>query len=254
MKRIFTCCIVILLHGSVLAQLTESDTLRFGYRFNVNGSWITGNVERLLITNNLDLSHIGKSIGVKSSNNYTYGTIYGFKTENDIFSRNFVYLHPKRRIYPYAMLWVQSSKRQQIDFRYQVGLGASISVIQKPNHQLKISTTLSQENTRYQGTTFNIEPENLKVDEVSNWRGTVRLLGNHHIVNNKLILKYETWYQPAFDDANNWRYFIQTALEIPLSRHFSFRSALIYSHENIVLSTIKQDDKILTFGLNLGNF
>lgn len=254
MKRTVIYCIVIFLNGNVLAQLTETDTLRFGYRFNVNGSWITGNVERLLVTNNLELSHAGKAIGLKSSNNYTYGTIFGFETENDIFSRNFFYLYPQRKFYPYAMLWVQSSKRQQIDFRYQVGLGASLSIIHKSDHQLKISTTLSQENTRYLGTTFNVEPENLDLNEVSNWRSTVRLLGNHRIACNKLNIKYETWYQPAFNDANNWRYFLQTALEIPLSRHFSFRSALIYSHENIVLINIKRDDKILTFGLNIGNF
>jgi hypothetical protein len=254
MKKLLPIMIAILFYSETMAQLTETDTLKFGYRVNVNGSWITGNVERLLITNNLDVSHVGKTIGVKSSNNYTYGTIFGFETENDVFSRNFVYLYPQRRFYPYAMLWLQSSTRQQIGFRYQAGVGVSIAIVQKPAHQLKLSTTVSQENTRYQGAVFNITPENLSGDEVSNWRGTVRLLGHHRIANNKLNIKYETWYQPAFDDANNWRYFLQAAVELPISKRFSFRSALIYSHENIVLSAIKRDDKILTFGLNIGNF
>lgn len=254
MHRTIILFIGLFLSENALAQLTETDTLRFGYRFNANGSWITGNVERLLITNNLDLSHVSRTIGLKSSNNYTYGTIFGRTTEDDIFSRNFLYIFPKRKIYPYAMFWAQSSTRQQIAFRYQAGLGVSISIIRKPNHQLKVSTTISQERTRYQGTTFNVNPENLDVDEISNWRSTVRLLGSHRIANGTMTIKYETWYQPALDDANNWRYFLQTALEIPVSRHFSFRSALLYSHENIVLNTIRQDDKILTFGLNIGNF
>jgi hypothetical protein len=254
MKKILSIITVVLFYTVTNAQLTESDTLRFGYRFNVNGSWITGNVERLLITNNFDVSHVGKTIGVKSSNNYTYGTIFGFETENDVFSRNFVYLYPQRRLYPYVMLWLQSSVRQQIGFRYQAGAGASVAIVQKPAHQLKLSTTVSQENTRYQGAVFNITPENLSGDEVSNWRGTVRLLGHHRIANNKLNIKYETWYQPAFDDSNNWRYYLQAAVELPITKRFSFRSALIYSHENISLSAIKRDDKILTFGLNIGNF
>ena len=236
------------------AQLTESDTLRFGFKASVNGSWITGNVERLLINNNLDISHVGKRIGLKTSNTYTYGTIFKRETENDFFSRNFVYLNPSKKIYPYLMVWLQNSKRQQIEFRSQVGLGFTYSLLHTPQQLLKISGTISREETRYNGTNFFITPENLEINQVKNWRGTLRLLGQHRFANRKLRLSYETWYQPAFDDHYNWRYFLNAALEFPLAKHFSFRTAIVYSHDNIVLTAIKRDDKFVTFGLTFGNY
>lgn len=240
--------------GKTSAQLTERDTVRFGYKLSVNGSWITGNVERLIINNNLDLSHSGKHIGLKTSNTYTYGTIFKQKTENDIFSRNFIYLNPRKRFYPYAMLWLQNSLRQKIDFRYQAGMGVTYGLIRQPKHQLKLSTTITREQTRYDGTVFFETPQNLSENKIDNWRSTFRVLGEHRLLNGKLKAHYESWYQPAFDDGNNWRYFINAVLELPISKFVSFRSALIYSHENIVLSTIKRDDKLVTFGLSISNY
>lgn len=240
--------------GLSYAQLTESDTLRFGYRLNVNGSWITGNVERLLVNTNVELSHVGQTIGLKTSTSYVYGTIFNNETEDDIFSRNFICLYPRARFYPYAMLWVQNSKRQRIEFRHQAGIGATYGVIQSTEHQIKLSGTVTHEETRYDGTDFLVEPENLDIDNVTAWRATVRLLGNHHFAGNRIRLHYETWYQPAFGDRNNWRYYLNAALDIPFAKHFSFRTALLYTHEQIVLTNIKRDDKILTFGLNWSNF
>jgi hypothetical protein len=211
-------------------------------------------VERLIVSNTLDVSHLGKAIGIKSSNSYIYGTIFKNETENDLFSRNFIYLHPRKRVYPYAMLWLQHSQRQQIQFRYQAGVGLTCTIINNQTHLVKASATLSKENTRYNGTSFAVEPENLTGNEVENYRATVRLFGHHSVFENKLKLQYETWYQPTFGDAENWRYQLNASVEVPLSKLISFRSSLIYAHENIVLSSIKRDDKILTFGLTLSNF
>lgn len=254
LKKLFITIFAFVSWATSVAQLTESDTLRFGYKANVNGSWITGNVERLLINNNLDISHAGKRIGLKTSNTYTYGTIFKRETENDFFSRNFIYLNPRRNLYPYLMVWLQNSRRQQIEFRSQVGLGVTYTIIHSPLQLLKLSGTLSTEVTRYNGTNFYITPKNLEINRVDNWRSTIRLLGQHRLQNGKLKLSYETWYQPSFDDRSNWRYFLNASLELPLSKYVSFRTAMVYTHDNIVLINIKRDDKFVTFGLTFGNY
>jgi hypothetical protein len=236
------------------SQLTERDTLQFGYKISSTGSWITGNVERLIISNTLDLSHLGKKVGIKSSNSYIYGTIFKNETENDVFSRNFFYLNPRKRAYPYVMAWFQHSQRQQIQFRHQVGIGATYTLIDKMNHLLKISATITREQTRYNGTSFWIEPENLTNNEITNYRATTRLLGSHTLLEKRLKILYETWYQPAFDDRTNWRYLLNAGVELPISKHISFRSTLLYTHENTVLTNIKRDDKIVVFGLSISNY
>lgn len=254
MKKIIIGCLLSMSMSPLWAQLTESDTLKLGYKLSVNGSWITGNVERLIINTNFDVSHIGHHIGLKTSNTYTYGTIFKNETENDIFSRNFIYLNPRKRLYPYAMLWLQNSLRQQIDFRYQAGVGVTYQLIHQQKHQLKFSSTITREQTRYDGTAFFEIPENLSGSKIDNWRSTFRVLGEHQWFKGKLRAHYESWYQPAFDDGNNWRYYLNAAVEVPISKHVSFRSALLYSHDNIVLANIKRDDKIVTFGLSISNY
>jgi hypothetical protein len=239
---------------SVHAQLTEGDTLRFGYKFNVTGSRITGNIERLLISTSLDLSHAGKTVGLKSSTTYLYGTIFKNETENDFFSRNFIYLYPRKRLYPYAMMWLQNSVRQRIDFRYQTGVGVSYGLLHLPKQQIKISTTITHEETRYTGTDFLTEPENAEGNKIKTWRGTVRLLGHHAFADSKFKLLMETWYQTALGDSNNWRYLLSAAAEVPISSHFAFRSSLLYSYESIVLVGVEQHDSILSFGFTIKNF
>ncbi len=109
MRVIAIVAVLLFVHaGSGYAQLTESDTLQLACRLNVTGSWITGNVDRLLINTHAELSHTGKVIGAKTVTSYTYGTIFRNETENDIFSRNFIYLHPRAKVYPYAMVWLQN--------------------------------------------------------------------------------------------------------------------------------------------------
>lgn len=250
----FVVSIIVFIASQANAQLTEQDTLQFGYKISSTGSWITGNVDRFIVSNTLDLSHVGKKVGVKSSTSYIYGTIFKQETENDFFSRNFIYLNPSKRLYPYVMAWFQHSQRQQIQFRYQVGIGATYTFVNNTNHLLKLSGTLTREQTRYNGTSFWIEPENLNNNEVTNYRATARILGSHTLLSKKLKILYETWYQPAFDDNTNWRYLLNAALELPISKQVSFRSALLYTHENTVLTNIKRDDKIVTFGLSISNY
>jgi hypothetical protein len=254
-KSIFYLFILVLFGRSNLAsgQMTEGDTLRLGFRATVTGSWITGNVERLLVNSNLEVSHMNKTVGLKTSNTYTYGTIFKRETENDIFSRNFFYVFPRKRLYPYAMLWWQNSARQQIEYRYQAGVGVSYSVLRKTHHQIKISTTFSREETKYNGESFFIQPRELRGRTVPAWRGTLRILGHHQLIGDRVRLSYETWYQPAWNDPNNWRYYLNASLDVPISKRVAFRSSIVYVHENIVLNSIKRDDKSVSFGLTLTN-
>lgn len=254
MSKFLIACFSLLTLSPAWAQLTESDTLQFGYKATINGSWITGNVQRLLINNGIDLSHVGKHVGIKTSNTYIYGTIFQNKTENDFFSRNFFYYEPRARLYPFMMVWLQNSRRQQIGFRHQAGFGVTYAALQKSNHLMKVSVTVTHEQTRYNDNLFDITPKNLTGNKVQNWRGTVRAMGHYVLSNNKILLHYETWYQPAFDDTNNWRYYFNASLELPIAKYVSFRGTINYWHENLVLTRIKRDDKIVTFGLVFGNF
>ncbi len=243
---------ILFIQLSAFAQLNEYDTIKTGYRVSSNGSWITGNVERLILNNQFDFIKNGKTFSFKSSNQYTYGTIFKRETENDFFLRNFLYYQYKRKVYPYAMLWYQSSKRQLLDQRWQVGAGISYRIIQNKNLIIKTSATLSYESSTYENNLFNFIPEGIDKSTVTCWRGTARFWGVYQ--HNKFKITNEAWYQQASNDEKNYRILTQTQIDYSISKKFSFRTQLQYTFENLVVARVKKEDKLLTFGFAIGNF
>ncbi len=234
------------------AQLTETDTLKFGYRTSLNGSWLTGNVDRLLLVATADVSHVSETFGVRSTNNYQFGTFGKFRTENDFVSKNFIYLIPKKRVYPYLMAWLETNLRRQINFRYQVGPGVTFTALRKHNHQLKFSATLLFETTYFKSNQFVDDTYN-DSKAIEAVRTTFRIFGKHQMLKNRLRLRYELWAQPSVLDDKNFRAHADVFVETPISKKLSFRTGLNYSYENIVLMNVKQQDIFWTFGLSFAN-
>lgn len=91
--------------ASLQAQLTEADTLKWNYRLSANGSWIAGNVERLLLVGTADFSTVNTNWALRSSSRYQYDTLWAFhfKTDLMILKKNFspakVWLYIRRQMY-----------------------------------------------------------------------------------------------------------------------------------------------------------
>jgi hypothetical protein len=229
-----------LLAVTASAQLTDIDTAGFQLRLSSQGSLLMGNVERLLLMPSAELALVREMWGVKTSNTYQYGTFAKRKTEDDVVSRNFIYLFPKTSFYPYAMIWLERNFRRGIDFRYQAGIGASYVLFTEEHHRLKLSLTLTREVSAFK--------TNLAI---ATTRFTARLLGKHVLFDNALRLRYEIWIQPSLEDSKNLRSHIDSILEIPLSTHLSLLASLNFTRESIVLPTVRENDMLLLFGFSV---
>lgn len=233
------------------AQLTESDTSNFSWKLSTNGSWLTGNVERLLILSSAEFTVNEEPWAIRSSNTYQYGTINKKLTENDLFSRNFFYFLPRNEVYPYLMGWIETNKRRNFSFRYQIGPGFSWEFINNKSSSIKISFTATYEMTNYGNSVYSDEKYNGEND-IDLLRGTVRLFGKHRLFENKINLAYEVWGQQAFDDKENKRFYGNIVLEFPLTKLFSFRTGYNYYYESVVLAGVKPRDTFLFFGISIG--
>jgi hypothetical protein len=235
------------------AQLSEADSTSWRGKLSSGGTLITGNVERLLWITTAEISFVEpeeKMWGFKSANTYQYGTFAKRLTENDIISRNFVYLFPKTWLYPYVMLWLEKNYRRRFDMRYQLGPGATLVVLNERYHTLKISATLTNEQTTFNGSTFRDMPD-LAGNVQNLWRITGRVAGRSVFFDSKLRLLYEAWYQQGLSGAQDYRYLVEAALEFPFARNAAVRSALSYTRDNVVLVGVERADVLLTFGLSL---
>lgn len=241
------CC-----YGGVSAQLTEGDTLRLGYRVGLNGSWITGNVNRLLVIGTGDVSSMHPKWAIRSGNTYQFGTFGKVQTEGDLFSKNFVYLFPKSRFYGYAMCWVETNVRRHYPLRLQVGPGVTASLVRKPGHLLKVSLAATWEQTKFLGDVYSDSYYD-GLNSVDVFRGTVRIFGQHRLAAGKVRLRYEVWGQAALNRFSNYRLHGDFAADFPLSKRLSFRVGFNYNYDALVLSGVKQQDTFTTFGLNWSN-
>lgn len=235
--------------GCLFAQLTETDTLPFSWRLSATGSWIAGNVDRLLLIGSADIASVHDKWALRSSTTCQYGTFGGFRTENDLISKNFFYLSPRRKVYPYLMGWLERNHRRDFAFRYQLGPGISWAIAPF----LKISATATYEQTSFNRDTFT-DSDNNGEKAVATFRGTLRLYGQHRLLKDKLRCRYEFWAQPSLHKPRNYRLHGDLAIELPVSRLLSFRTALNYNFEKLTLAGVEQQDIFWTFGLSITNF
>lgn len=231
------------------AQLSEADTLRWQYRIAATGNWLRGNIEQFLLLGTAEVAHVKEHWGFKSAVNYQYGTFFYRQTLGEGIWRNFVYVNPRARLYPYLMLWYQQSYQRGIDHRTQVGPGATYVLMRKNAQLLKLSATGTYESNRFR-TSFFRERTDLNSAELETWRITGRVYGEHRLLEGAMRLQYEAWVQPSVSDADNLRAHVEAALSFPLKKGFALRQAVNWSYESVVQQRNTYEDLLWTFGIS----
>ncbi len=238
-----------LLRGYATAQINESDTAQIQIRASLTGNYQKGNVDLLVIRSRVDALYAPTKEWVfKSQNNSLYQAFYDKKADNDVFSRNWLYFKPQKRFYPYIISFISGNFRRKIDMRYFIGLGATGQVVNTKNHILKLSVSAVYERTNFSDKNYNFSEYNGS-DNIKLWRGTLYLAGWHYLFQKHARLFYNAYWQPAFDNKNNYRTQYDIGVDFPIWKGLSFNALYTFTHENVVIQKIKTDDKILTFGL-----
>lgn len=251
LKILLTAIASLAFAGGAIAQLEEGDTARWQFNSNFSLRLNKGNVERLIVTPEANVAHIqAKQLwGFSARQRFTYGTFGPVRTENDLLSRNFIYLTPERKVYPYLMAWFQTHARQKLDFRYQVGPGVTLVPLKKNHQVLKVSMTFTYERNWYANSGLNyIEDQAVKEYQVV--RLTGRVFGSHNFSNGIVSLYYEFLFQQATNNKYNWRIFTEGGVNTKIIYGFSMRTYVNYEYQQVHVSTEKANDLILNIGLS----
>lgn len=232
------------------AQLNESDTALFQLRASLTGNYQQGNVEVLTLRCKIEFSaHTIKNVVFKSQNSTLYQSFYNRKADNDLFSRNFWYHQPYKTVYPFAIAFISANYRRQVNIRYFTGAGATVQVLQTPLHVFKVSANAVYENTHFSGSEYNDSKYNGS-NNIRLWRAAAWMGAWHYLSQRKLRLYYDAYWQPAFNDARNYRWQIDIGFDFPFWKGLAFNALYNITHENVVSAGVKRDDRILTMGLS----
>lgn len=243
-------CIILMLSMTAQAQIDESDTVRYRMRINVGGNRQTGNVDYKAVRAKVDFGHaIGQSLYFKTQNNYLYQEFFGFKADQDLFNRNYLYFKPEGRLYPYAIAYYSQNYRRKLDARYFAGVGLTYQLVFHPQHSVKLSANGVYEVSLFAAQQYNLAAYDGR-QSVEVMRSTIYISGNHRFSAGKVHLFYDYYWQPAWDDANNYRSQFDIGIDWKLWRGLSMNTAYSYTHENLVVANVRRNDGIFVFGLS----
>ena len=235
--------------GEAVAQLNESDTTRFQGRAALTGVYQRGNVDYLALRGNLTVTaRLSEAWAFKTQNTWLYQEFFDRKADNDLDSHNFLYYQPQRRVYPFAMGFLSTNFRRKLDFRYFAGGGLTSQVIRRPQHVLKLSAALVYEVSGFSGQIFNYQ-EYTGENRISVWRATCYAAGWHDLAGNTIRLYYTIYGQPSLSDRHNYRIHLNMGADVKIRQGFSLNALYAYSHENVVVKGVQQNDSLLTFGV-----
>lgn len=247
--RILLLCVLLLFNCAVLAQLNESDTLRWQFRSTLTGTFQQGNVDLLAARLRADLTTGAVQHWVyKTQNAGLYQAFYKKKADLDLFSRHYIYYKPFRRAYPFGLFYLSTNYRRKINGRYFLGGGYTVQLMKKGGAIIKLSGSLVYEQTRFAGKQFN-RPEWNNTSLLSLWRATVYSSGSFHLSQNGWRIYYEFFFQPGLSEKRNHRWQAESGIEFPLRKGFSFNLNYLLSYEDVVITGVRQRDALLSFGV-----
>jgi hypothetical protein len=140
----------------MMSQINESDTISFQLKSTITGNYQKGNVNVLSIKSKIEFTkRLLKQFVYKSQNNSLYQEFGQKKSDNDVFSRNYLYYKPKNKIYPFGIAYLSSNYRRKIDFRYFTGAGLTYQIWNTKTNIVKLSASLVYEETKFKTTSFN---------------------------------------------------------------------------------------------------
>jgi len=239
---------------TLLAQINESDTLRIKAELSLTGFWQRGNVETSIFRGRTDLSvRPWKKWVYKNSNSYVYQAFGKEKADEDILSLNFLYFNPQKRVYPQVLAFMSTNFRRAISSRYLVGGGATVQLLRKEKRMLKLSLTCEYEATNFDQTDFNRSEFDGQTD-INTLRSTLWINGRYQILDGKVVLLHESYFQPSLESSENYRWRAEVGMQLPLWKFLSFNVSYIETFESIVISDQVQGDQFLSFGFGLKSY
>ena len=235
---------------AVHAQINESDTSRYEVKIGINGTVQKGNVDLVIFRSRVEwLVDVGHRLVLKSQSNTLYQSFGGWKADQDLSSRNFLYFAPRERLYPFAMAFVQTNFRRKLGFRYFAGLGATYSILRKENVYIKLSGSLVREESRFETRAYS-EPFYDGADQIRIWRPTSYVALGLGSRDQKIIFHGSAYWQPGLDAVTNQRFQGEAALEIKIAKGLALTIQYLYSFEGVVPLSVQKSDSILSFGGN----
>lgn len=260
-KVVVYCCSVLFSLNALAQQVPVKDSVHYDLHISSTAVLSGGNLERIVSQNRLTGTIGGRHIQFVTENSYRYGKNFSRVVENDILTRGYIRIFPTSKLYAFVLGTYEDNFKRSIESRWQAGAGSAYNFYQKKREFFRVSIAVVYEQARYKVDTFNISSYNgqSKIDET---RVAFRLGGIHGILQNRLVLRHDTWFMVGVKNKRNYRWHSLVGLQAPLYRGLSLKADYEYTYESLAIGSkspfgfpSRTFDWVLTFGLSydIGN-
>lgn len=253
MKK-FLFCTLLFIPLCISAQSNQSDTLKLKANLSLTGFFQGGNVQTLIFRAKSDVTYKPwKKWVFNTKNSYVYQEFGQEKADEDVLSLNFLYFNPERKVYPLVLAFVSTNFRREIDWRSLFGAGVTYKILNKKGKSLKVSVTSEYEQTEFNEDQFNRSEFNGN-KSINTFRGTVWINGKYQLLEKKLVVTHESYFQPSLEQSGNYRWQADVGVELPISKKVNFKVNYLHTFESIVVVEQDEEDRFLTFGFTIKNY
>jgi len=217
----------------------------FEGEFDLSAGGASGNTDKA------DLS-AGTRLQWQTGNHTSFLVMsYAYGQSNDVRDTNRIFLHARHILLtsdPLAWeLFLQGERNEfgRIAFRRLAGGGARFTLLERQDHSAAFFGT----SVFYERETVTDTVDTTDTGTESTWRGNLYLVLKYHI-NENVRLVSSTYYQPSFDDANDFRALEIAALEVSLTDKLGLRVSAEARHDSRPPQTIEETDVTYRTGIN----
>lgn len=225
------------------SQTKDSSGSSFSGSFSLTGLLQSGNTNKFLLQGKGDLKRVNKILETILLAAGSYGESKGNKDDNSYYGSFTADLYYQNMFSPFILQYAEYNFSKGIDFRSQSGAGIKYLFIPEKKHKSSVSAALI-----YDYLNLAKKPGNSESKEV---RFSFRFKSKQHLFDDRLILTLMVMYQPVIDYFSKSNLFIESNLEVPLTKILRVIADYYYMFDNVVSVGRKRADNKLTFGLKM---
>jgi len=234
--------IVFISSGTAIGQF--NDSINYYFYVGSTGTFSkTNDLDSYVLSNNVKFSIAKKKLTFNTVNSWVYGEQSEVKSNNDFSSLiEFDFLKKQKRVYIWGNGTYDKSFSLKIDYRYQIGAGGGLNIVQKPELLLNITEGLIYEKG-------SLIDKDLGERDYDVWRNSTRFR-YRWVIQDIVILDGFVLYQPSISTRHDMIFKTATTLSVKVRKWLSLSSAFTYNE----ISLTDRRNLIVTYGVVMERF
>lgn len=245
MRKFTLLLIITLLYFTnfLYSQTTDTSQINWTGSLSVSGFYQSGNTNNFYLQGRGDIKRTNKILETILFLSAGYGESKQKKNDNTYYGSLTADVYYKKMFSPFFLQYIEYNFAKGIDIRSQTGAGLKYLFISNPEHKSSISLAVV-----YDYLKLTDKPGNTSSKEA---RFSFRVKSIQILFEKHLIFSFTGLYQPVINYFSKTNYYVESGLEIPLTRIFRLNAIYTYTFDNVVSVGRKRADNKMTFGAGL---